>query len=132
VLTLGVNDQKQPYFTKEQRLDFIKRTFFDNDRLKIVDFSNLDDYKKTLSDIGVKYFVRGIRNSVDEYYEKSQIATNKKLYPEIETVFINAEKQYKNCSSSLVKELIEQNKNFKHLVPSGAYDKILEAVLKRK
>ena len=132
VLTLGVNDQKQPYFTKEQRLDFIKRTFFDNDRLKIVEFSNLDDYKKTLSDIGVKYFVRGIRNSVDEYYEKSQIATNKKLYPEIETVFINAEKQYKNCSSSLVKELIEQNKNFKHLVPSGAYDKILEAVLKRK
>lgn len=132
VLTLGVNDQKQPFFTKEERLEFIRQTFLDNDRLKIVEFSNIDDYKKTLSDIGVKYFVRGIRNSIDEYYEKSQIDTNKKLYPEIETIFINAEKQYKNCSSSLVKELIEKNKNFKHLVPIGAYDKILDAVTKRK
>lgn len=133
VLTLGVNDGKVPFFTKEERLEFIKLVYGDNKNVVIADYLQLkDDYAEFLVNHGVKYFVRGIRNDMDAVYENASINKNKKLYPDIETVFIKADKKYKKVSSSTVREFIEQGKNVTSFIPDKCKDAVINAINKRK
>lgn len=133
VLTLGSNDEKTPYFTKEERLEFVKLVYGNNKNIVIADYLELkDSYAEFLTSHGVKYFVRGIRNDLDAVYENASINTNKKLYPFVETVFIKADKKYKKISSTTVREFIEQGKNITPFIPEQCKDAISDAISKRK
>lgn len=133
VLTLGANEGKTPFFDKEQRLAFLKLVYGDNKNVVIADYLELKDtYAEFLSKQGVKFFVRGIRNELDAVYENSNIGKNKRLYPDIETVFIKADKKYKKISSSTVREYIEQGKNIAPFIPEKCKDAVIDAITKRK
>ena len=133
VLTLGSNDVKTPYFTKEERLDFIKLIYGGNKNVVIADYLELKDrYSEFLTEQGVKYFVRGIRNDIDAVYENANVNKNKQLYPDIQTVFIKADKKYKKISSTTVREFIEQGKNITPFIPDKCKDAVINAINKRK
>ena len=133
VLTLGSNDEKTPYFTAEERLEFLTKLYGNNQNVIIANYHDLkDSYAEFLNSHGVKYFVRGIRNDIDAVYENASISKNKKLYPDIETVFIKADKKYKKISSSIVRDYIEQGKNITPFIPEQCKDAINFAISKRK
>ena len=59
----------------------------------------------------VRYNVRGIRNETDENYERNMFDYNKKLYPELENVYIKAEKEFENISSTAARAALEKDED---------------------
>ncbi len=118
VLVLGENSDKTPMFSEEIRLEFLTKTFFENKRVEIVKYSeHRQDFYQLLKAKGVSYYVRGIRDDIDKSYENLYKQNNAQVYPDIQTVHIKADKEYKKISSTLVRENIKNGKNIKGLVP---------------
>jgi len=72
------------------------------------------DYARSL---GARVIVRGLRAVADFEYETQQVLMNKRLGPEIETVFLVTSAQYSFLSSSLVKEVATLGGSVAGLVP---------------
>lgn len=133
VVTLGENYGKTPFFDRKERLEFLKLVFGDDKDVIIADYLELKDtYAEFLNRIGVKYFVRGIRNDLDAVYETASVSKNKELYPSVETVFVKADKKYKKISSSTVREYVKQGKNITPFIPDKCKDQVINAINNKK
>lgn len=75
-------------------------------------------------DLGAKYLIRGIRNSLDYEYEKNIASMNKQLAPEIESVFLLSDDKYSSVSSSMIKEIAKFKGDVSLFVPPGVNDAI--------
>ena len=73
----------------------------------------------------VMVLLRGLRAVSDFEYEFQMAAMNRKLYPEVETVFLMASDRNQFISSRFVKEIGMLGGNVRHFVPEGIAD-ILE------
>ena len=103
-------------FSEQQRLEFIKKCFKNESKIKVESYEGLTiDFCKK---IGAKFIVRGIRNNGDFEFEKAIARTNRKL-SKIETIFLLTSAKTSFISSSIVRELIVNNGNYKLLVPDS-------------
>ncbi|MBT3442877.1 MAG: pantetheine-phosphate adenylyltransferase [Flavobacteriaceae bacterium] len=113
---IGKNDQKKTMFSEQQRIEFIKKCFINESKIKVESYEGLTiDFCKK---IGAKFIVRGIRNNGDFEFEKAIARTNRKL-SKIETIFLLTSAKTSFISSSIVRELIVNNGNYKLLVPDS-------------
>ena len=81
------NQNKKPAFTAEERVEFLKRTTADLPNVEVESFDGLlADYARTRK---ATVLVKGLRAVSDFEYEFQMSLTNKKLNPELETVFLN-------------------------------------------
>lgn len=74
---------------------------------EIIENQTIADYCKENE---VRYIVRGIRNGVDAEYELKLDFINKKINPDVQTIFIPTDDTYSNISSSTIRELIKYKK----------------------
>ena len=104
VIAIGINLQKKTMFSVEERLDMLSVSIYDStERITTSSYQGLlVDYAKS---IGAKYLIRGVRNAVDFEYESQLAQINKKIAPEIETVFLLTSPELSVVSSSAVKEI---------------------------
>ena len=103
VIGIGVNNQKAPFFSVEERKKFI----LDATKGLPVEVAFYDGYTVDyMQKIGLKIYVRGIRDEKDEKFESLAEEFNKARYNDLITVRIKAEGEYSFISSSKVKELI--------------------------
>ena len=88
IVAVGVNVDKKPYFTDDERVQAIKEVYADNERVSVKKYDGMlvDFMKKE----GVKVTVRGLRNEDDYKYETTMARYNEDMYPEIITVYIPA------------------------------------------
>ena len=117
-ITVGVgrNNQKKTMFNQGQRIEFIKNCFKNEPKIKVESYHGLTiDFCKK---VGASFIVRGIRNNGDFEFEKAIARTNRKL-SKIETVFLLTSAKTSFISSSIVRELILNNGNYKLLVPDS-------------
>tara|TARA_B100001057_G_scaffold462443_1_gene515407 strand:+ start:6419 stop:6871 length:453 start_codon:yes stop_codon:yes gene_type:complete len=116
IIGLGENSDKKCMFSLESRIKFISKTFNDSDKIEIKPYKGLtvNFCKKN----NAKYILRGIRNSEDYEYEKIIAFTNMKMSG-IETIFLLSDPEYSYLSSTTVRELINNNGNYKLFLPSG-------------
>jgi|TARA_B110000914_G_C15407848_1_gene420351 pantetheine-phosphate adenylyltransferase len=117
-ITVGVgrNNQKKTMFNEGQRIEFIKNCFKNEQKIKVESYQGLTiDFCKK---VGANFIVRGIRNNGDFEFEKAIARTNRKL-SKIETVFLLTSAKTSFISSSIVRELILNNGNYKLLVPNS-------------
>ena len=63
------------------------------------------------------FIIRGVRTIIDFDYESVMADMNKKLYTEIETVFLMPDEKFKNISSSLVREIAMLGGDISSFVP---------------
>ncbi len=110
-----VNSAKNPLFTLEERMEFISRTTarFGN---VVADCSDklLVSYAR---DVGASVIVKGLRAVSDFELEYQMALANKKLAPEIETVFLTSSEKYSYLSSSIVKEMARYHADLSAFVP---------------
>ncbi|ACK42421.1 MULTISPECIES: pantetheine-phosphate adenylyltransferase [Dictyoglomus] len=124
IVLVAENISKTPLFSLEERLDMLRHSLKDIPNVKIDHFSGLlVDYLKK---IDVKIIIRGLRAVSDFEYEFQQALTNKKLYPECETVFLVSDLKYTFLSSSMVKEIAKFGGCIKGLVPDYVAEKLYE------
>jgi len=114
-VAVGVNTEKKSYFTIEQRLAFIKQVFADEPKIKVTQYEGLTvEYCKT---VNAQYLLRGLRTSADFEFERSIGQINKKLNPEIETVFFLTDPQYTSLNSSIVRDILRHGGDASQFVP---------------
>lgn len=116
VIGIGINASKKQLFSLEDRIGFIEKTFQGNPKVIVKSFEGLTmDFCKKIE---AEFIVRGIRNHGDFEFEKAIARTNRKL-SKIETVFMLTSAETSFISSSIVRELINNNGDYKQLVPSS-------------
>lgn len=103
IVCVMVNAGKNPMFTLEERVDLIRRVTRDLPNVE-VDGSNelLADYAKRR---GSCVILKGLRAGSDFENEFQMALINRKINPELDTMFLTAESRYMYLSSSTVKEL---------------------------
>ena len=103
IVCVMVNAGKNPMFTLEEREALIRRVTTDLPNVE-VDCSNelLADYARRR---GSCVIVKGLRAGSDFENEFQMALVNRKLNPELDTMFLTADSRYMYLSSSMVKEL---------------------------
>jgi len=103
IVCVMVNAGKKPMFTQEERVDLIRRVTKDIPNVE-VDCSDelLAEYAKRR---GGCVIVKGLRAGSDFENEFQMAMINRKINPDLDTMFLTAEHQYMYMSSSTVKEL---------------------------
>jgi len=116
VVAIGVNSSKKYMFTLKERMDFIKESFKDEPKIKVVSYKGLTvDF---CQELGIEFILRGLRNPADFEFEKAIAHTNRDLAP-IETVFLLTAASTSYISSSIVREVIRNNGDYTKLVPNS-------------
>ena len=103
IVCVMVNSAKKPMFTREERVDLIRRVTSDLPNVEI-DSSNelLAEYAKRKGNCVI---VKGLRAGTDFENEFQMALINHKINPNLDTMFLTAEHQFMYLSSSIVKEL---------------------------
>ncbi len=115
VIGIGTNSSKQPMYSLEQRVDWIKEIFKNDPRIVVTGYSGLTvDYCKQ---INAHYVLRGIRYISDFEYEKAIADMNRMLAPQIETIFLTCSPLYSTISSTLVRDVIRNGGNAGMFLP---------------
>ncbi|WP_228850742.1 pantetheine-phosphate adenylyltransferase [Aegicerativicinus sediminis] len=116
VVAVGINAEKKYMFSLEERIEFIKKSFEDEPKVKVVSYEGLTvDFCKK---VGAQFILRGLRNPADFEFEKAIAHTNRKL-SEIETVFLLTSSRTSYISSSIVRDVIRNKGNYSVLVPDS-------------
>ena len=103
VIAVADNKNKQSLFTLEERVALAKEVTGNLPNVKVVGFSGLlVDFVK---EIDGSVLLRGLRAVSDFEYEFQLASMNRKLAPEVETMFMTPAEQYAFISSSLVRDI---------------------------
>lgn len=107
--------KKSPIFSIEERLNFIKESVEELENLKIEAFDGL--LVKFVKQKGAVAIIRGLRAVSDYEFELQLAHANRRLYRDIETVFLMPSEEFSFLSSTLVKEIAYFGGSVKSLVP---------------
>ena len=103
IVCVMVNAGKKPMFSQDERVELIRRVTADLPNVEVDSSSELlAEYAKRK---GGCVIVKGLRAGSDFENEFQMALINKKINPELDTMFLTAESQYMFLSSSMVKEL---------------------------
>ena len=103
IVCVMVNSGKNPMFTQDERVELIRRVTADISNVEVDSSSELlAEYARRR---GSCVIVKGLRAGSDFENEFQMALINKKINPELDTMFLTAESQYMYLSSSMVKEL---------------------------
>ena len=125
------NDAKHPVFNLEERKALIQ---------KCIDAAGLDNVTVDSSDllladyvrsVGASVIVKGLRAVTDFEYEFQMALTNKKLYPDAETVFLTTLAENLYLSSSLVKMIASRGGDISSFVPPAVHNDIKTRLSKK-
>ena len=116
IIAIGENSSKDYMFSLDERIAFIERAYKDNPKVRAMSYSGLTI--EFCKEIGVDFILRGLRNPADFEFEKAIAHTNRHLST-LETVFLLTSAQTSFISSSIVREIIRFEGDYKKLVPNS-------------
>ena len=125
VVAVATNVAKQPLFTLEERVGFIRDAVGDDPRVDVRQFTGLlVDFART---VDARLIIRGLRAVSDFEYEYQMALMNRHLSPGLETIFMVPSLETTYISSSLVREVARF-----HGDVSGLVHPVVEKALRAK
>lgn len=122
VVVVMTNASKAPLFSKEERLELLRRATLGLSNVEVDSYGGLlAEYARTR---GATVIVKGLRAMSDFEYEFQMALTNKKLNPEFETLFLPTSIEHMFLSSSMVKQIAGFGGDISHFVPECLLEKI--------
>ena len=122
IVAVGNNESKRPAFTVEERVEMIRESIGERENIEVTSFTGLlADFAKK---VGARAVIKGLRAMSDFEYEFQMALLNKKLEPELETLFMMTSVQYSFLSSSAVKEIARNGGCIDGLVPDCIRERI--------
>ena len=116
VVAIAENRDKGPSFTLAQRVSMVEESLKHLDNIKVVGFNTLlIDFAKQQ---GANVILRGLRAVSDFEFEFQLAGMNRKLNPEIETIFLTPSESVTFLSSTLVREIAALQGNVSEFVPA--------------
>ena len=113
IIVVGVNVDK-PGDDADQRASKIRELYNNNERVAVITWDGL--MVDLAVDMGVRFFIRGVRNCTDFEYEKTMANINRKLAG-VETVFLPSLPEHEDISSSIVRELNHFGVDISDMIP---------------
>jgi pantetheine-phosphate adenylyltransferase len=121
------NEEKKVLFSVADRIEMLSEVTCGLANVQVASFDGLlVDYA---AECGASVILRGIRAVSDYEYELQMALMNRRLKPEIETVFLMASEAHSFISSRLVKEVIRLGGNISGLVPPSIEGKLRKRLL---
>ncbi len=114
---IGKNANKQPMYSDEQRLEWLKEIYKDEPRVEALIYEDLT--VACCRSIGATYILRGIRYVSDFEYEKVIADMNRSLDTNIETIFLTCSPQYTSVASTLVRDIIRHGADAGMFLPEA-------------
>ncbi len=122
------NPAKVPAFTVEERVAMLKELTAPLPNVEVTTFHGLlVDFAKAQN---AQFIVRGVRAFSDFEYEFQMALMNRKLAPELETVFLMPKEKYSAVSSRLVREIGTMGGNLSELVPEALRERVAQRLAK--
>ena len=115
IIAIGINTDKNQYFSIEERMQWIKDIYGKNPKIKISRYTGLT--VNFCKQEGANFILRGIRDSNDLKYEKNIAQMNNKLYNGIETIFLITLPEISHISSSIVRDIIKNGGDVSKFIP---------------
>lgn len=115
IVAIGLNAEKKNMFTVDQRKDWINAAFKGEPKVKVDVYNGLT--VEYCHKMGSKYILRGLRTAADFEFERSIGQVNRKLDPDIETVFLLTEPRHTPITSSIVRDVFRHGGDISTLVP---------------
>ncbi len=116
IISIGVNNAKQTYFTLEERLQMLRELYKDNPSVRVETYDSLTvDFAKAS---GADFMLRGVRSVIDFEYERMIADTNRAIAG-IETIVLFSEPEVSHISSSHVRELLHYGHEVTPFIPQG-------------
>ena len=130
VVAILLNVEKSPLFTVAERVAIAREAFSGNANVEVDTFDGLlVDYARKRR-AGV--IVKGLRAVSDFEFEMQMALMNRKLNPEVETVFMMPTEPYTYVSSRLVKEVVALGGSVHGLVPESVEKRLRDKKLARE
>lgn len=124
IVVVMANQNKQPLFSAEERVELLRRATKDMPNVEIDAYDGLlAEYAREKQ---ASVIVKGLRAMSDFEYEFQMALTNRKLNPDVETVFLATSAEHMYLSSSLVKQVAKLGGDIHEFVPSCIVKDILE------
>ena len=124
------NREKTPMFTIEERMDMVRRS---TERFGNVEVATTD---KLLAEYAKRFegavIVKGLRAVSDFDYEFQIALVNKKMNPDLDTLFLTSSEKYTFLSSTVVKEMAAYGADLRSLVPHEIIQDVVEKTKTRR
>ena len=117
IVMIGFNANKKSFYSIEKRLNWINRVFVNEDKIEVRVHEGLTiDFCK---EVGARYILRGLRTSSDFEYERAIAQINKKMHPEIETVFLLTLPEHTPVNASIIRDIVLHGGDASMFLPKG-------------
>lgn len=115
IVAVAQNDEKQPLFSLDERLEMLKQTVGKIDNVRIAQFDGLlVEFARVEKAAAV---IRGLRAVSDFEFEFQMALMNRKLEDRVETIFLMPKEEYTYLSSRLVREIARLGGDVSKFVP---------------
>jgi pantetheine-phosphate adenylyltransferase len=116
-IMIGFNANKKSFFPIEKRLKWINQVFKDESTVSVRLHDGLTvDFCK---EVGAQYILRGIRTSSDFEYERAIAQINKKMHPEIESVFLLTLPEHTPVNATIIRDIVSHGGDASMFLPKG-------------
>ena len=130
IVSVLTNLDKDPLFTVAERVEMLQEAVRNIPNISVDTFSGLlVDYARQKQ---AQVILRGIRAFTDYEYELQMALMNRKLEPELETVFLMPALSYTYVSSRLVREIVQLGGSVKDLVPPLVEERLRQKIFQGK
>ncbi len=124
IVAVAENKGKTPLFSMEERVGMVGEVTAHLPNVSIIGFGNLlvDCAKEQQANV----VLRGLRAVSDFEYEFQLAGMNRRLSPELETMFLTPAEQYEFISSSMIREIAKLNGDVSSFVPACVEQKLIK------
>ncbi|WP_372949205.1 pantetheine-phosphate adenylyltransferase [Mariniphaga sp.] len=117
IVMIGFNANKKSFFSLEKRLKWINQVFKHDEKVEVRVHEGLTvDFCK---EVGARYILRGLRTSADFEYERAIAQVNKKMHPEIETVFLLTLPEHTPINATIIRDIVFHGGDASMFLPKG-------------
>lgn len=132
IVTVAVNHNKSAVFSGDERVALINECLEDKEWAKNIEVNQFTGLLVNHAQkLNANTLIRGVRQISDFEYEFRMALTNKRLAPDVDTVFLMPDEEFTFISASLVKEIAYWNGDLSSFVPDNVARSLLQKMESR-
>lgn len=124
IVVLAINLKKQTLFSETERLEMLRESLQSYPNVRVISYRGL--VADAAKEFNASVIIRGIRAVSDFEYEFQMALTNRKLKPDISTIFFMPNEKYTYLNSTIIRELASFGQNVDEFVPACVSKKLKE------
>lgn len=124
IIAVAENKTKTPLFSFFERVELAKNVTADFENVSVIGFDNL--LVECAKQNQARVILRGLRAVSDFEYEFQLAGMNRRLAPDLETVFLTPAEQYEFISSSMIREIARLKGDVSCFVPDCVYQQLVK------